>query len=75
MSDSVRARGVSSRIVSDKGRVEGEMVCHVEGDGLAIVPSERNEETAGGKIRVGGREGMSRAPKPDWVAECLSGCI
>jgi hypothetical protein len=35
--ESVRARGVSSRIVNESGRVEGVMECQVEGDGLAIV--------------------------------------
>jgi hypothetical protein len=35
--DKVRARGVSSRIVNESGRVEGVMECQVEGDGLAIV--------------------------------------
>lgn len=37
VSDSVKARGVSSRIVSDSGRVEGDIVCHVDGLGLAMV--------------------------------------
>ena len=37
MSESVKARGVSSRIVNDRGRVEGVIECHVEGDGLAMV--------------------------------------
>lgn len=37
VSDRVRASGVSSSILRDKGRVDGDIVCHVEGDGLAIV--------------------------------------
>ena len=37
MSESVKAKGVSSRIVNDRGRVEGVIECHVEGDGLAMV--------------------------------------
>jgi len=37
VSESVKARGVSSRIVNDRGRVEGVIECHVEGDGLAMV--------------------------------------
>ena len=37
MSESVKAKGVSSRIVNDRGRVEGVMECHVEGDGLAMI--------------------------------------
>ena len=37
MSESVKARGVSSRIVNDRGRVEGVIECHVEGDGLAMI--------------------------------------
>jgi hypothetical protein len=37
VSDKVRARGVSSRIDKDSGRVEGVIECHVEGDGLAMV--------------------------------------
>ena len=37
VSDRVRARGVSSSILRDKGRVDGDIVCHVEGDGLAMV--------------------------------------
>jgi hypothetical protein len=37
VSESVRAKGVSSRIVNDRGRVEGVIECQVEGDGLAMV--------------------------------------
>lgn len=37
VSDSVRARGVSSRIDNERGRVEGVIECHVDGDGLAMV--------------------------------------
>ena len=37
VNDNVRARGVSSRIDSESGRVEGVIECHVDGDGLAMV--------------------------------------
>jgi len=37
VSDRVRARGVSSRIDNESGRVEGVIECHVDGDGLAMV--------------------------------------
>lgn len=40
VSDSVRARGVSSRMDKDSGRVVGVMVCHwpdVDGDEVIIV--------------------------------------
>lgn len=36
MSESVRAKGVSSRIDNESGRVDGVIECQVEGDGLAI---------------------------------------
>ena len=39
MSDRVRARGVSSRIDNESGRVEGVIECHVDGDGLVMVDS------------------------------------
>jgi hypothetical protein len=39
VSDKVRARGVSSRIDNESGRVEGVIECHVDGDGLAMVDS------------------------------------
>jgi hypothetical protein len=37
VNDNVRARGVSSRIDNESGRVEGVIECHVDGDGLAMV--------------------------------------
>ena len=37
VNDRVRARGVSSRIDNESGRVDGVIECHVEGDGLAMV--------------------------------------
>jgi hypothetical protein len=37
VSDNVRAKGVSSRMDNESGRVEGVIECHVDGDGLAMV--------------------------------------
>lgn len=37
VSDRVKARGVNSSIDNERGRVEGVIECHVDGDGLAIV--------------------------------------